>query len=102
MVEQLDPVTGFSTKVITESKAADQKPTVLLKDANGDQLNLPGRDIPARYVLPVGAQLLIGDGTEVHAGDVIAKIHRETSKTCLLYTSPSPRDQRGSRMPSSA
>ena len=22
--------------------------------------------------------------------------------TCLLYTSPSPRDQRGSRMPSSA
>ena len=24
------------------------------------------------------------------------------SETCLLYTSPSPRDQRGSRMPSSA
>ena len=24
------------------------------------------------------------------------------SVTCLLYTSPSPRDQRGSRMPSSA
>ena len=26
----------------------------------------------------------------------------ELGKTCLLYTSPSPRDQRGSRMPSSA
>ena len=26
----------------------------------------------------------------------------DTRKTCLLYTSPSPRDQRGSRMPSSA
>ena len=26
----------------------------------------------------------------------------ETITTCLLYTSPSPRDQRGSRMPSSA
>ena len=25
-----------------------------------------------------------------------------TLHTCLLYTSPSPRDQRGSRMPSSA
>ena len=24
------------------------------------------------------------------------------NKSCLLYTSPSPRDQRGSRMPSSA
>ena len=29
-----------------------------------------------------------------------AKLNR--TKTCLLYTSPSPRDQRGSRMPSSA
>ena len=26
----------------------------------------------------------------------------EITTTCLLYTSPSPRDQRGSRMPSSA
>ena len=25
-----------------------------------------------------------------------------STKNCLLYTSPSPRDQRGSRMPSSA
>ena len=28
--------------------------------------------------------------------------HAEQVKFCLLYTSPSPRDQRGSRMPSSA
>ena len=28
--------------------------------------------------------------------------HIRTPETCLLYTSPSPRDQRGSRMPSSA
>ena len=27
---------------------------------------------------------------------------RKWHKDCLLYTSPSPRDQRGSRMPSSA
>ena len=26
----------------------------------------------------------------------------DAGKACLLYTSPSPRDQRGSRMPSSA
>ena len=31
-------------------------------------------------------------------GNVLAGIHND----CLLYTSPSPRDQRGSRMPSSA
>ena len=28
--------------------------------------------------------------------------HLQTLCACLLYTSPSPRDQRGSRMPSSA
>ena len=33
----------------------------------------------------------------------IAKLHsNEMGLDCLLYTSPSPRDQRGSRMPSSA
>ena len=30
------------------------------------------------------------------------KIRLSTPSSCLLYTSPSPRDQRGSRMPSSA
>ena len=48
-------------------------------------------------------------------GEDFAKMNEETSvingaattvwkglNTCLLYTSPSPRDQRGSRMPSSA
>jgi DNA-directed RNA polymerase subunit beta' len=81
MVEQVDAVTGFATKVIVESKASDNKPTVLMLDANGKLLNLPGREIPARYIIPIGAQLLAVDGQDVHAGDVIAKMHRETSKT---------------------
>ena len=34
-------------------------------------------------------------------GNILASL-RGTSNVCLLYTSPSPRDQRGSRMPSSA
>ena len=29
-------------------------------------------------------------------------VDQDNSEYCLLYTSPSPRDQRGSRMPSSA
>lgn len=81
MAEQVDPVTGFATKVITDSKSGDSKPTVYLVGPGGSPLNLPNRNIPARYVIPVGAQLLIGDGEEIHAGDVIAKIHRETTKT---------------------
>lgn len=81
MQEQVDAVTGFATKVITESKSSDTKPTVLLTDANGKSVTLPGREIPARYMIPVGAQLLVTDGQEIHAGDVIAKMHREASKT---------------------
>jgi DNA-directed RNA polymerase subunit beta' len=81
MTEQVDAVTGFATKVISESKSADQKPTVLIVDEAGKQIMLPGRDIPARSIIPVGAQLLVAEGQEIHAGDIIAKIHRETSKT---------------------
>jgi len=81
MSEQVDSVTGFATKVITDTKGSDAKPTVNMVGKNGQPLKFPNRDIPARYVLPVGAQLLISDGAEVHAGDVIAKIHRATTKT---------------------
>ena len=37
-----------------------------------------------------------------HGGVVDANYVKLRAKCCLLYTSPSPRDQRGSRMPSSA
>jgi DNA-directed RNA polymerase subunit beta' len=81
MTEQVDAVTGFATKVITEAKGSDLKPTVLIVDENGKTMMLPGRDIPARAMVPVGAQLLVSDGQEIHSGDIIAKLHRETSKT---------------------
>jgi DNA-directed RNA polymerase subunit beta' len=50
-------------------------------NAKGEQQTLPGRDIPAQYVIPVGAQLLVSDTEEIHSGQIIAKIHRETTKT---------------------
>jgi DNA-directed RNA polymerase subunit beta' len=81
MTEQVDSVTGFATKVISESKSADQKPTVLLMDEAGQPVRLPNRDLPARYVVPVGAHLMVVDGQEIHSGELIAKIHRESSKT---------------------
>jgi DNA-directed RNA polymerase subunit beta' len=82
VAEQVDPVTGFATKVITEGKSAEgNKPTVYIMGPDGEPLKLPGRDIPARYVVPVGAQLMVNDGAVIHSGDIVAKIHRETSKT---------------------
>ncbi|MBY0314072.1 MAG: DNA-directed RNA polymerase subunit beta' [Bdellovibrionales bacterium] len=83
VTEQVDPVTGFSTKVITDSKSSGgaKKPTVYIVDAKGNSLKQVGRDADVRYVIPVGAQLLVNEGQEIHAGDIVAKIHRETSKT---------------------
>ena len=45
--------------------------------------------------------------TSTGAGNAVTKVipdlkDKLTANACLLYTSPSPRDQRGSRMPSSA
>ena len=51
---------------------------------------------------------LLGTSTQhgsvcgVAAGAGMASVYGDGLGTCLLYTSPSPRDQRGSRMPSSA
>ena len=43
------------------------------------------------------------DQTLVHRNSIYVREHTPNVLTiCLLYTSPSPRDQRGSRMPSSA
>ena len=44
--------------------------------------------------------LFVVDPEWAHDGELQGL--RGEGKTCLLYTSPSPRDQRGSRMPSSA
>ena len=57
--------------------------------------------VPLDAEKPEIAQLQLS--TEFEAHEFIAvPIGREQSMDCLLYTSPSPRDQRGSRMPSSA
>ncbi len=81
MQEQLDEVTGFSTKVISESKDPDARPRVSIKDEKGRTLKIPGTESMARYLLPIGAHIIVSEGDMVHQGDVIAKIPRETTKT---------------------
>ena len=52
-----------------------------------------------------GLSIDAGDGASTAAvtfGGNSANLDLANNTTCLLYTSPSPRDQRGSRMPSSA
>ncbi len=71
--EDLDEVTGLSRLIIVDSPDEKKQPTVEIKGSNGN--------VQRRYIMPVNAHLMVQDGEEVHAGDVIAKIPRETTKT---------------------
>jgi DNA-directed RNA polymerase subunit beta' len=81
MQEQLDEVTGLSRKVVIESKDAESRPRISIKDEHGKTKKLPGSESAARYFLPQGANIYVAEGDPVEAGDIIAKIPRETTKT---------------------
>jgi DNA-directed RNA polymerase subunit beta' len=80
MEEQVDEVTGLSRKVVVEAKSADKRPRISLKGEDGKAVKLPS-GAPARYMLPVGANISVEDGAEIFAGSILAKIQRETTKT---------------------
>jgi DNA-directed RNA polymerase subunit beta' len=71
--EDLDEVTGLSRLIVVDSPDEKKQPTVEIKAANGTTMR--------KYILPVSAHLMIADGDMVNAGDVLAKIPRETTKT---------------------
>jgi DNA-directed RNA polymerase subunit beta' len=73
MREQVDEFTGLASKVIVESKDPDLRPRISVKDADGQTVH--------EKLLPVGAYLSVADGDEVAAGDVLAKIPREMTRT---------------------
>jgi DNA-directed RNA polymerase subunit beta' len=81
MTEQLDEVTGLSRKSIMESKDADLRPRISLKDDDGKTLKIPNSDNEARYFLPFGATIAVSEGDRIEAGDIVARIPRETTKT---------------------
>ncbi len=83
---ETDEVTGLTSLVVIDPKqrstsAKDLRPMVKLVDENGESLRLVGTDIPAQYVLPAGAIVVMEDGAEAKVGDVIARIPQESSKT---------------------
>jgi DNA-directed RNA polymerase subunit beta' len=71
--EEVDSATGFARKVILETQDPDVRPRVSIK--------APGNKTVGRHLLPAGANIMVAEADEVKAGDVIAKIPRETTKT---------------------
>ena len=71
--EEVDEVTGLSRFIIVDSPDEKKQPTIEIKDKNGKAIR--------KYHMPSHAHLMVQDGETVEAGDVLAKIPRETTKT---------------------
>ena len=84
MREVMDEATGISSRVVVDWKsqprASELRPRITLRDENGELLMLP-TGVEARYYMSVDAVLSVEPGQKVHAGDVLARIPRESSKT---------------------
>jgi DNA-directed RNA polymerase subunit beta' len=84
LVERMDEVTGLTSKVVVDykqtAKGVDLRPRLQLKSESGEVIKLPnGTD--ARYFLSPDSILSVENGAILHAGDVLARIPREGSKT---------------------
>ncbi len=84
ITEKLDEATGIASKVVVDwkqqPKGTDLKPRVTIRDKKGEVVTLDN-SLEARYFLSVDAILSVEPGQEVHAGDVLARIPRESAKT---------------------
>ena len=84
VVDDVDEATGIASKKIidwrSQPKGGDLKPRISLLDKKGKVIKLPN-GLPANYYLSVDTVLSVDNETEVKAGDIIARIPRETSKT---------------------
>jgi DNA-directed RNA polymerase subunit beta' len=82
--EVVDEATGRASKEVVDwrqqSRGGSLRPSIVIQDEGGQPLQLPS-GAEARYYLPVGAILNQESGVPVHAGDVLARLPREASKT---------------------
>jgi DNA-directed RNA polymerase subunit beta' len=82
--EITDDATGISSKEVVDWKQAaggsNLRPRITLRDEKGEVLTLTN-GLEARYFLSAGSILSVDNGATVQAGDVLARIPRESSKT---------------------
>lgn len=80
-VEQVDIVTGISSRIIQDSKNRSLQPRVVLLDESGEPVKISGTKRIASYRLPVGSQLVVEEGEKIGVGQSVAKAQRESTKT---------------------
>ncbi|HRW88584.1 MAG TPA: DNA-directed RNA polymerase subunit beta', partial [Flavobacteriales bacterium] len=71
--EEIDEQTGFTEKVIVESRDKKKNPAIKIVDTKSKE------DLKS-YSLPVGAHIMVENGKQVEAGEVLVKIPRSSGK----------------------
>ena len=71
--EELDEVTGLSRLIIVDSPDEKKQPMIEIRGSSGK--------VERKYNMPSHAHLMVADAQAVTAGEVLAKIPRETTKT---------------------
>jgi DNA-directed RNA polymerase subunit beta' len=72
--EEVDEQTGFTEKVITESRDKKKNPAIHIIDAKT-------KEVLREYSLPVDAHISVGEGDKIEAGEILVKIPRVAGKT---------------------
>jgi DNA-directed RNA polymerase subunit beta' len=72
--EEVDEQTGFTEKVITETRDKKKNPAIHIVDGKG-------KDLVKEYNLPVDAHISVNEGDKIEEGQILAKIPRKAGKT---------------------
>ncbi len=86
VTRQTDDLTGLSSIVVQDvgertTAGKDLRPAIKLVDAQGNDILIPGTDIPAQYFLPGKAIVTLDDGAQVSVGESLARIPQESVGT---------------------
>ncbi|MFP3019401.1 MAG: DNA-directed RNA polymerase subunit beta' [Arsenophonus sp.] len=86
IIRQTDELTGLSSIVVLDtsertSGSKDLRPALRVVNIKGNDVLIPGTEIPAQYFLPGKSIVQLDDGAEINIGDTLARIPQESGGT---------------------
>lgn len=86
IIRQTDELTGLSSIVVLDTAertagSKDLRPALRVADVKGNDVLIPGTDMPAQYFLPGKAIVQLDDGATINIGDTLARIPQESGGT---------------------
>ena len=84
ITRQTDELTGLSSIVVLDTAERigsnkDLRPAIKIVDINGNDVLIPGTDMPAQYFIPGKAIVQLEDGAKISIGDTLARLPQGTS-----------------------